>query len=132
MQEIYYSKNIQNKIKDHYFVDPDYKTVLIIEGETEEIIIKMLLKALKIENKEIIILKVRGQGNFKWTHSALSVFKNPLKMNIMIILDKDEHIKTIKKECNKLGIMQNQLNIWKKDLEHDNFGIYKVVDKINE
>jgi hypothetical protein len=47
----YYQKKVQGKIKDHYFRDPDFKSVIVIEGETEEVVIKMLLKALRIDNK---------------------------------------------------------------------------------
>ena len=128
----YYSKKTQKNIKDHYFIDPDYKTVLIIEGETEEFIINTLFKALRIDNREIVIFKIGGQGNFKWTKSALSIFTNPLDINTIIILDKDEDIEKIKSECDRIGILKKHLKIWDKDFEYDNFGIDKVVDMIND
>ncbi len=86
----YYQKKTWDKIKDHYFRDPDFKTVVVIEGDTEEVIIKMLLKALGINNKDLIFLRLCGQGNFKWTKSALPIFMNPLKMSLLLILDKDK------------------------------------------
>ena len=128
----YYQKKIQGKIRDHYFRDPDFKTVIVIEGETEEAVIKMLLKALRIDNKELIFLRIGGQGNFKWTKSVLPIFKNPLKLNLLIILDKDKDVNRIINECKSLGVMKKDLKIWRKDFEYDNFGLDAVVDKINE
>jgi hypothetical protein len=57
---------------------------------------------------------------------------NPLKMNLLIILDKDKEVNRIINECKSLGIIKRQLKIWRKDLEYDNFGTEAVVNKINE
>jgi hypothetical protein len=128
----YTTPEIQFKIKDHYFINPDYKTVLVYEGETEDLIIKELFKKLNIANNEIILLNLKGQTNIRWSNTSVELFKDYLGMDIHVIMDNDGQVNAMKQDCMKIGIAPNNFHIWNRDFEFDNFGVSKTINRINK
>lgn len=124
--------DVQSRIKDHYLIKPDYKTVLVYEGETEDLIIKELFKNLGITNNEIILLNLKGQTNIRWSNTSVKLFKDYLGMDIHIIMDNDGQVNAMKQDCIKIGIAINNFHIWNRDFEFDNFGVTRTINRINK
>ena len=128
----YKTKKTKNNILDKFLIERPLKLGIIVEGDTEELIINLILDKIHVDNKRsgFFIYNAKGQGNIKANLRVLFHLSNLNEVRLFLILDSDIDSDKIKDEL-KDFVMEDMIHKWKNDFEYDNFGIQAVVDTIN-
>jgi hypothetical protein len=130
----YESKQTQLRIFDNFLIDRPYRIALIYEGDTEDIVIKMIFDALYVNHERdgVFLYNAEGQGNIEKNLYSLAELAKKNEMSIFLMLDRDARWLRIIKNFKKHGyIKEGRYHVWKKDFESDNFEIYEIVEKLN-
>jgi len=133
----YKDPDIQKKIISDFLIVPIPKVVLLIEGDTEETVISILMNALGIipENEGITIHNFGGTGGIT-AFNASAVLGIAKSQNVAryLIIDNDPEVEELVKELSdRLRLLDdNCYRIWEKDFEYDNFGVDYLVEGVNE
>ena len=128
------SRKTVEKILSEYIDLRPITTSIIVEGESEEIVIKKILEKVSIrkpESQGIHIYNIRGSGHLSQKNIDGYITRVHLSGNeIYIFIDKDAE-KYFQKYLGDILEKKNVV-IWNTDFEGDNFGISNVVDYANK
>lgn len=131
----YRSSKTQMRIRDRFFKDRPYRIVIIVEGLSEEKAIKMIFKALYVDERKdgIMLYTAHGQGNMEANLEALFEVVKRSDIEVFEIVDGEKDSKEMLAEHEARGIIKSGMSkAWDKDFEYDNFGTKRVVEKIAE
>lgn len=128
----YKTKKTQNNILDKFLIERPFKLGIIVEGDTEEHVINLILDKIHVDNKRsgFFIYNAKGQGNIKENLRGLFHLSNLNEVRLFLILDNDIDADKIKEEL-KDFVNEDMIHKWKNDFEYDNFGVRPVVDTVN-
>lgn len=134
----YDTKKTQNQILKYFLVDKPIELVIIVEGETEEKVIELILEARGVhrESDGFFVYNIQGQNNLLHLKPLFRV-SQLIDITIFGMVDNDrnvnEKIQKMKQYARDLGYEKDiRIHIWDRDFETDNFGIEKVVCKVNQ
>ena len=134
----YTTKKTQNQILKYFLIDRPYELVFLVEGETEEAVIELILKArgVDLEKDGFFVYNIRGQSNLEHL-KPLFRMSHLVDITIYAMLDNDKevdkNIDKMKEHARQLGYTKDILiRKWDRDFETENFGIDAVIDKANE
>lgn len=126
----YNSRKTRNIILDNYFASRPFRLILVVEGNTEETIINLILKALAIDPDRdgFIIHNLEGQPNIKINLGTIYYLARKDFIDVFTILDNDREANEI---ISKYNIDIERHHKWERDFEYDNFGVEAVVKYVN-
>jgi Overcoming lysogenization defect protein-like, TOPRIM domain len=134
----YDTKKTQNQILKHFLVDRPIELVIIVEGETEEKVIELILEARGVDRERdgFFVYNIRGQDNLLHLKPLFRV-SQLIDITIFGFVDNDRNvnnkIQKMKQYARDLEYEKDiRIHIWDRDFETDNFGIEKVVCKVNQ
>lgn len=129
----YTTKKTQKNILDRFLIERPFKLGIVLEGETEEHVINLILDAIYVDNKRsgFFLYNAKGQGNIKKNLQGLFYLSNLDEIALFLILDNDKDSERIEEELKEF-VTENMIHKWEKDFEYDNFGILNVVSEVNE
>ena len=134
----YDTKKTQNQILKYFLVDRPIELVIIVEGETEEKVIELILEARGVdrEREGLFVYNIQGQDNLLHLKPLFRV-SQLIDIIIFGMVDNDRNanhkIQKMKQYARDLGYEKDiRIHIWDRDFETDNFGIEKVVRKVNQ
>jgi hypothetical protein len=134
----YRTKKTQNQILKYFLYERPFELVILVEGETEEKIIELILqaRAVDLERDGFFVYNIQGQGNLQHLKPLFRV-SQLIDITIFAMLDKDKDIhnkiKRMKESAGALGYNKEIIiRIWDRDFETENFGIDKVLEQINQ
>lgn len=133
----YKDQDIQKKIISDHLNVPIPRVVLLIEGDSEEMAIGILMNALGIvpENKGIAIHNFEGTGGISpFNAEAVLRIAKSQKVGRYLIVDNDPKAEELVNELSeRLGLLEDDCyRIWERDFEYDNFGMELVAETVNE
>lgn len=128
----YETKKTQKEILDKYLAYRPIKAGIIFEGETEEVVIDSILKAIRVDKVRngFFTYNANGQSNIVSNLNALYDLANLENIVLFVILDNDEMAKKMKGILEK-NIKLGNVTFWTGDFEYDNFGIDSVLAEVN-
>lgn len=133
----YWDPDIQKKIISDYLTVTIPKVILLVEGTSEETVVRIIMSSFGIvpEIAGITIHNFEGTGGIT-PFNAEAVLRIAKSQNVAryLIVDNDpgavelvielsERLKLLDSECYR---------IWEKDFEFDNFGLNYTVETVNE
>ena len=134
----YDTKKTQNQILKYFLVDRPIELVIIVEGETEERVIELILEARGVDRERdgLFVYNIQGQDNLLHLKPLFRV-SQLIDIIIFGMVDNDRNtnqkIQKMKQYARDLGYEKDiRIHIWDRDFETDNFGIEKVVRKVNQ
>jgi hypothetical protein len=134
----YDTKKTQNQILKYFLVDRPIELVIIVEGETEEKVIELILEARGVDRERdgFFVYNIQGQNNLLHLKPLFRV-SQLIDITIFGMVDNDRNInqkiQKMKEYARDLGYEKDiRIHIWDRDFETDNFGIDKVVSKANQ
>jgi hypothetical protein len=134
----YNTKKTQSQILKYFLVDMPIELVIIVEGETEEKVIELILEARGVDRESdgFFVYNIQGQNNLLHLKPLFRV-SQLIDITIFGMVDNDRNvnnkIQEMKQYARDLGYEKDiRIHIWNKDFETDNFGIEKVVCKVNQ
>lgn len=134
----YGTKKTRNQILKYYLNERPLELVIIVEGETEEKIIELILqaRAVDLEKDGFFIYNIKGQPNLENLKPLFRV-SQLIDITIFAMMDDDKDIdkrlEKMKQAALSLGYEKEILvRKWNRDFETENFGIDTVLDKINQ
>jgi hypothetical protein len=134
----YNTKKTQSQILKYFLVDRPIELVIIVEGETEEKVIELILEARGVDRESdgFFVYNIQGQNNLLHLKPLFRV-SQLIDITIFGMVDNDRNvnnkIQKMKQYARDLGYEKDiRIHIWNKDFETDNFGIENVVCKVNQ
>jgi hypothetical protein len=134
----YDTKKTQNQILKYFLVDRPVELVIIVEGETEERVIELILEARSVDRERdgLFVYNIQGQDNLLHLKPLFRV-SQLIDIIIFGMVDNDRNtnqkIQKMKHYARDLGYEKDiRIHIWDRDFETDNFGLEKVVRKVNQ
>jgi hypothetical protein len=133
----YEDKDIQKRIISDYLYVSIPKVVLLVEGDTEEISIPILMNALGIvpEIAGIHIVNFQGTGGLIFSNAG-PVLQSAKSQNVAryLIVDNDKDVTELVKELSERRNLldDNCCRIWEKEFHQDNFGTNAVVEIVSK
>ena len=134
----YTSKKTQNQILNYFLWDRPFELVFVVEGQTEEKAIELILEArsVDLEKDGFFVYNIEGINNLLHLKPLFRV-SQLIDILIFAMVDNDKEVdKTIlemKESAKKLGYTKEMvIRKWDRDFESENFGIDKVIEKINQ
>jgi hypothetical protein len=126
----YDSRKTRNIILDNYLANRPFRLILVVEGDTEETIINLILEALAIDPDRdgFIIHNLRGQSNIKINLGTIYYLASKDFIDVFTILDNDHEADEI---ITRFNIGTERYHKWERDFEYDNFGVEAVVKYVN-
>jgi hypothetical protein len=126
----YDSRKTRNNILDNYLSSRPFRLILVVEGDTEETIINLILEALAIDPDKdgFIIHNLGGQSNIKINLGTIYYLAGKDFIDVFTILDNDHEADEI---VNKYNLGSEKYHKWKRDFEYDNFGVKTVLKYVN-
>jgi len=133
----YRDPDIQKKIISDYLAVPTPKVVLLVEGDTEQTTIGILMDAFGIvpENDGIAVHNFKGTGGITLSNAgaALQIAKSQNIARYLIVDNDKDAGELVKELSERLKLLDADCyKIWEKDFEQDNFGLNAVVETVNE
>lgn len=132
----YEDQDIRRKIISDYLDVAIPKLVLLVEGDTEETSIRILMKALGTtpEIEGITIINYEGTGGITFRNSG-PVLQTARSQNVSryLVIDNDEDAAELVRELTERHKLldDNCYRIWQKDFERDNFGLTNITETVN-
>jgi hypothetical protein len=132
----YRNEKMRRKIVSEYLYGTIPKVVLLVEGESEEVAINILMGAFgKVPEQEgIAIHNFKGTGGIS-AHNASAVLRIAEKQNVgkYLIIDNDAKAKELVEELSERLKLSDRdcYRIWDTDFEQDNFTLDEIVDTVN-
>jgi hypothetical protein len=134
----YDTKKTQNQILKYFPVDRPIELVIVVEGETEEKVIELILEARGVDHERdgFFVYNIQGQDNLLHLKPLFRV-SQLIDITIFGMVDNDRNvnnkIQKMRQYARDLGYEKDiRIHIWDRDFETDNFGIDKVVSKVNQ
>jgi hypothetical protein len=134
----YTTKKTQNQILKYFLIDRPYELVFLVEGETEEKVIELILKArgVDLEKDGFFVYNIKGKNNLEHLKPLFRV-SQLIDISIFAMIDDDkdvdESLLKMKQGAEELGYTKEiMVRKWDRDFESENFGIDKVIEKINQ
>ena len=128
------SKKTVNRILSDYIYSRPIIASIIVEGKTEEKVIRKIMKQVNIDKPEkqgIHIYNLRGSGNLKQKNIDGYITRARLDENeIYVIADKDAE--KFLKDHKGNTVKEDNITIWDTDFEGDNFEICEIMTHINK
>ena len=132
----YYDPIIRRKIIDEYISDLIPKLFLLLEGDVEEEAIPIIASSMGfyLKARGVEIYNYEGTGGLKGQNIRGTLYTAKIHGTpSYLISDNDEHAKDYINDLIRKGLLkENYYTIWKTEFEEDNFGINKVLDKVNK
>ena len=102
----------------------------MVEGDTEETIINLILDALAIDPDRdgFIIHNLEGQSNININLGTIYYLASRDFIDVFTILDNDHEANEI---ITRYNIDTERYHKWKRDFEYDNFGVEAVIKYVN-
>ena len=134
----YTIKRTQNQILKYFLWDRPFELVFVVEGQTEEKVIELILEArgVNLVKDGFFVYNIEGVDNL---HHLKPLFRvsQLIDISIFVMVDNDKDVdRTITKmneSAKELGYTKEiMLRKWDRDFETENFGIDKVIEKANE
>jgi hypothetical protein len=96
----YYSRKTRNNILDNYLAIRPFRLILVLEVNTEETVVNLILEALAIDPDRggFIIHNLEGQPNMKINLGTIYYLANKDFIDVYTILDNDQEADRIIKE----------------------------------
>jgi predicted ATP-dependent endonuclease of OLD family len=133
-----HNKKTQNQILKYFLIDRPYELVFLVEGDTEEAVIELILKAraLDLEKDGFFVYNIQGQNNLEHLKPLFRI-SHLIDITIVAMLDRDidvdKKIEKMKEHARQLGYTKDLLiRLWNRDFETENFGLDAVIEKANE
>lgn len=129
----YTTKKTQKRILDTFLVDRPFRAGIIFEGDTERVVIESILDALRIDKERdgFFLHNAKGQKNIVHNLKSLYDISRMEDIELFLILDNDEEAKHIQDQL-KNFIKSENIKIWQKDFEYDNFGPEIILNELND
>jgi Overcoming lysogenization defect protein-like, TOPRIM domain len=134
----YTTKRTQNQILNYFLWDRPFELVLVVEGQTEEKVIELILEArdVDLEKDGFFVYNIEGVDYILHLKPLFRV-SQLIDISIFAMVDNDKDIdKTItkmKESAKELGYTKEiMIRKWDRDFETENFGIDKVIEKVNQ
>jgi hypothetical protein len=134
----YDTKKTHSQILKYFLVDRPIELVIIVEGETEEKVIELILEARGVDRERdgLFVYNIQGQDNLLHLKPLFRV-SQLIDITIFGMVDNDRNvnnkIQKMRQYARDLGYEKDiRIHIWDRDFETDNFGIDKVVSKVNQ
>lgn len=129
----YNTRKTQKNILDIFLINRQFRAGIVFEGDTEEIVIESILRALDVDKKKdgLFLHNAEGQLNIGENLRAMYGLSSLENISLFIILDNDNKVKKIKEKLQKF-MKTKSIKIWKGDFENDNFGVVRVLQEINK
>ena len=130
----YSSRITQNKILKYYMIDFLPELVIIVEGQTEKEVMKLILNEIEVDREKDGFFIHNIEGHDKLRHiKPLLHLSRIIELKIFVIIDNDNDWN---KKLEQLRVHADKsreiiVRKWKGDFEYDNFGIELVIEKIN-
>ena len=128
------SKKTIDRILSDFLIKRPIICSIIYEGETEDKVIRSIMKSVYVPSPEtqgIHLYNTTGSGNMSQKNLDGYVTRANLSENdVYVIIDKDAE-KYLKKHLDNNNVKKENIVVWEKDFEEDNFGVEKVVKTIN-
>jgi len=132
----YHNEKIRRKIVSDYLYVTMPKVVLLVEGESEETAINVLMEGFgRVPEQEgIAVHNFEGTGGIS-PYNASAVLRIAKKQEVgrYLIIDNDERAKELVEELvERLNLLDsNCFRIWNTDFEGDNFALDEITEIIN-
>lgn len=127
-------KTTKQVLSDYLVLRP-INTSLIVEGKTEEKVIRKIMSQVEIhypEEQGIHIYNLRGSGNMTQKNIDGYITRSIIEKNeIYVILDQDAK-KYLNCHLKNKTLDKKNVTIWDKDFEDSNFGVEFMVSHINK
>ena len=134
----YTAKKTQNQLRKFYLIERPIELVIVVEGETEEKVIELILQArgVDLERDGFFVYNMKGLDNLVHLKPLFRISQLiDIIMYAMIDNDKD-----VDKKVNRMNEVAKNLGynkeiiirIWDRDFETENFGIPTTVSKVNQ
>jgi hypothetical protein len=129
----YTSKKTQKRILDTFLIDRPFRVGIIFEGDAEQVVIEAIIKALRIDKERdgFFLYNAKGQKNIIRNLKSLYDISTKEDIELFLILDNDEDASRIKDQLKNFVNIEN-ITIWKRDFEYDNFGLNNVINNMND
>jgi len=134
----YTTKKTQNQILKYFLIDRPYELVFLVEGETEETVLELILQArdVDLEKDGFFVYNIQGQDNLVHLKPLFRI-SHLIDITIFAMLDNDKDvdkkIDRMKEHASNLGYTKEILiRKWDRDFETENFGMDAVLEKVNE
>ncbi len=134
----YTAKKTQIQILKYFLDDRPVELVFLVEGETEENVIELILKArgVDLEKDGFFVYNIKGKNNLEHLKPLFRV-SQLIDITIFAMIDNDKDVdKSIlkmKEGAEDLGYSKEIIiRKWDRDFESENFGIDRVIEKINQ
>jgi hypothetical protein len=128
----YTTMKIRQSILDTFLITRPFRAGIIFEGATENLVIESIIKALRV-NKErdgFFLYNAKGQSKIAYNLQALYYISRIEDIELFLILDNDNDARGILDEL-KMYVKTDNVKIWQRDFEYDNFGVDRVADEVN-
>lgn len=134
----YTTKRTQNQILNYFLWDRPYELVFVVEGQTEEKVIELILEArgVDLEKDGFFVYNIEGVDNLMHLKPLFRV-SQLIDITIYAMVDNDKDvdkkISKMKESANELGYSKYIIiHKWERDFESENFGIDNVIEKVNQ
>jgi hypothetical protein len=128
----YSTKRTQKRILDAFLIDRPFRAGIIFEENTEQEIIESILHALRIDKERdgFFLYNAEGQKNIVHNLKSLYHISKIEDIELFLIIDNDEDADRIRDQL-KNFVREENIKIWIKDFEYDNFGTDAMVREVN-
>lgn len=130
----YVTRKTQRGIIRYFVRDITTRLYLLVEGETEEKVVRKIFENLDIDTDDdsITIFNYGGVQHLR-SKNIKSIIEtaNKDKISIFIIADNEGNAKHKIESMKKLVLSEFEYHIWNKDFESDNFGRDRLLKLVN-
>ena len=130
----YGSRKTHRGIIARFIRDPTTRLYLIVEGDTEEIIIKKIFEKwnVNMEDEGICLINSKGIANMRSTILA-PIIQSATRdfIAIYMIADNEEKSQAKINVINDSVTTKFDFHVWQKNFEEDNFDSTNVIDLVN-
>jgi hypothetical protein len=128
----YTTKQTRIRILDTFLIERPFRAGIIFEGDTEQVVIESILNALRVDKERdgFFLYNAKGQKNIIHNLKSLYHISKLQEIELFLILDNDEDATRVQDQL-KNYIKRENITIWSKDFEFDNFGVEKILVELN-
>jgi len=128
----YATKKTQKRILDMFLIERPFRVGIVFEGDTEQLVIESILNSLRIdkEREGFFLYNAKGQKNIIHNLKSLYHISKMEEIELFLILDNDADAARVQEQL-KDFIRGENIKIWTRDFEFDNFGTDKILTEVN-
>jgi hypothetical protein len=130
-----YNRDIRHKVLEEFLINPNYKVYLVIEGDTEEMVINYIEKAygMSLESFDIKLYNLKGLGNINRVEGLIKENNDNNIISYFILDNEGEWKKEYEKWEQRNWVDRKYSHIWRRNFEEDNFrekDLIKIINKL--